>query len=141
MDRVEYPEGGNHYVNSPRRRASLSLSSRTLALVQKALRDVVHSPKGTGRKARLDFTEVAGKTGTAQVVRQEEYTGFEETPREERDHAWFACYAPVFAPEIAVVVLVEHGGHGGDAAAPIAKKIMEAYFGQKNQTNPEEPNS
>ncbi len=139
VDRIEFPDGRISYLNAKKKNSSLSISSNTLAIVQKALRDVVHSAKGTGRRAYLDFTEVAGKTGTAQVVRQEAYQDPKNIPREERDHAWFACYAPVFAPEIAIVVLVEHGGHGGDVAAPIAKKIMEAYFIQKKQRDPGDP--
>ena len=45
-----------------------------------------------------------------------------------RDHAWFVAYAPVQNPKIALVTLVEHGGHGGDAAAPLAKKVIEKYM-------------
>jgi penicillin-binding protein 2 len=50
-----------------------------------------------------------------------------------RDHAWFVAYAPAQKPEIAVVVLVEHGGHGGSAAAPLAKQVIEKYFTLKNE--------
>jgi penicillin-binding protein 2 len=46
-----------------------------------------------------------------------------------RDHALFVCYAPAEAPEIAVAVVVEHGGHGGSDAAPVARAVLEAYFG------------
>ena len=52
----------------------------------------------------------------------------EDIPRKEKDHAWFACYAPAETPEIVVVVLVEHGGHGGETAAPIAREILDEYF-------------
>ncbi len=45
-----------------------------------------------------------------------------------QDHAWFVAYAPADAPKIAVAVLVEHGGHGGAAAAPVARKVIEEYF-------------
>jgi penicillin-binding protein 2 len=104
-------------------------SPRTHALVKKALRDVVHSAKGTGQRARLPFTEVAGKTGTAQVVRQEEHgVHGEEIPWEERDHAWFACYAPVDESGNRGGGPGGTRGHGGVAAAPIAQKILEAYF-------------
>jgi penicillin-binding protein 2 len=74
---------------------------------------------------------VAGKTGTAQVIRapEEDEEGDEsEVPYKFRDHAWFVAYAPAEAPEIVVTVLVEHGGHGGSAAAPLARKVMEVYF-------------
>ena len=45
-----------------------------------------------------------------------------------RDHAWFVAYAPADHPKIAVAVVVEHGGHGGSAAAPVAKKVIEEYL-------------
>ena len=52
----------------------------------------------------------------------------EDLPYLIRDHAWFVAYAPAKQPEIVVVVLVEHGGHGGSEAAPVAKKLIEQYF-------------
>ena len=52
-----------------------------------------------------------------------------------RDHAWFTSFAPAEKPEIAVTVLVEHGGHGGSAAAPVAKKVLEKYFAKKQETD------
>ena len=52
----------------------------------------------------------------------------EETPYSHRDHAWFVAFAPYEKPEIAVSVIIEHGGHGGTTAAPIARKILETYF-------------
>ncbi|MBI5746109.1 MAG: penicillin-binding protein 2, partial [Nitrospirae bacterium] len=51
-----------------------------------------------------------------------------DTPKELQDHAWFIAYAPAEDPKIAVAVLVEHGGHGGSVAAPIAKRIIERYL-------------
>jgi len=134
VKQLEYPNGQVVLKNPPERRASISLTPRIHKLVQQALRDVVQSKKGTGQRAQVPNVEVAGKTGTAQVVRQEERVRNEEQiPWEQRDHAWFSCYAPVQAPEIAVVVLVEHGGHGGSAAAPVAQKILETYFRLLNE--------
>jgi penicillin-binding protein 2 len=66
-----------------------------------------------------------GKTGTAQVVGLRKGSSLSE---KFRDHAWFVAFAPVEKPEVAMSVLVEHGGHGGSAAAPIAKKAIEAYL-------------
>ena len=73
---------------------------------------------------------VAGKTGTAQVVRLKTTEGLkeEEIPFKYRDHGWFAAFAPVEAPEIVVVALAEHGGHGGSAAGPIVNAILSRYF-------------
>ncbi|MEJ2212495.1 MAG: penicillin-binding protein 2 [Gammaproteobacteria bacterium] len=73
---------------------------------------------------------IAGKTGTAQVfsVKQDEEYDEEKVSKKNRDHALFVAYAPVEDPQIAVAVIVENGGHGGSVAAPIAKKIMDAYL-------------
>jgi penicillin-binding protein 2 len=69
---------------------------------------------------------VAGKTGTAQVIAQKEQG--KKLSGLTQDHAWFIAYAPVENPRIAVAVLVEHGGHGGGAAAPIARRVIEEYI-------------
>jgi penicillin-binding protein 2 len=110
----------------------------TFSRIQKGLFGVVNEKRGTGWRARLKQIKVAGKTGTAQVVRlkkgpksKEE----EEIPYQHRDHAWFVGYAPYENPEIAVAVIVEHGGHGGSAAAPIVRKIIDAY----NKYYPQNP--
>jgi penicillin-binding protein 2 len=58
------------------------------------------------------------------------------TSYELQDHALFVAYAPAVAPEIAVAVIVEHGGHGGSAAAPVAKAMFEAYFGINREPPP-----
>jgi penicillin-binding protein 2 len=102
----------------------------TLSLIQKGLFGVVNEKRGTGWRARLKQIKVAGKTGTAQVVRLKKGPKSEEdeeTLYKHRDHAWFVGYAPFENPEIAVAVIVEHGGHGGSAAAPIVRKIIQAY--------------
>jgi penicillin-binding protein 2 len=105
------------------------VKERTLAFLRDALRAAVENPRGTGQRARLPGVSVAGKTGTAQVVEVgEDRKSREELPYHKRDHAWFLCFAPVEAPRVAVVVLVEHGGHGGAVAAPIARKILQGYF-------------
>jgi penicillin-binding protein 2 len=80
---------------------------------------------------KLRGLRVAGKTGTAQVIRMAEDDEEEderEVPYKFRDHALFVAYAPAEAAEIVVAVLVEHGGHGGSAAAPLARQVMETYF-------------
>jgi len=75
------------------------------------------------------MVEIAGKTGTAQVVEMKSaYVKTEQLAYFNRDHAWFVAYAPAQNPKIALVTLVEHGGHGGDAAAPLAKKVIEKYM-------------
>ncbi len=69
---------------------------------------------------------MAGKTGTSQVVKLRDSKG--AIPYEHRDHALFVAFAPYEKPEVAVAVVIEHGEHGGAAAAPIAGRILRAYF-------------
>ncbi len=107
--------------------------ARNLKLIREALVEAVNGDHGTGKKAQLEEITVAGKTGTAQVVRVKEYRHVkeEDIPYKYRDHAWFTCFAPAENPEIAITVLVEHGLHGSSAAAPVARAVMETYFGDR----------
>ncbi len=110
---------------------TVDVNEQHLNLVKEALRGVVNEQGGTGGRARIKDIQVSGKTGTAQVVHMkvtEEIEDEDQIPYQFRDHAWFVAFAPYEKPDIAVVVLVEHGGHGGAAAAPVAKKIMQTYF-------------
>jgi penicillin-binding protein 2 len=108
----------------------LSGMGKHLAAIREGLTGVVNGDHGTARIARIEGVTVAGKTGTAQVVKLAQYKGLKEEniPFKYRDHAWFTCFAPAEDPEIAVTVLVEHGLHGGSEAAPIAKAVLEKYF-------------
>ncbi len=98
--------------------------------IQQAMLHVVEGAHGTARRIRTPRYRIAGKTGTAQVfsVAQDAEYKENEVSKQMRDHALFIAYAPVEAPRIAVAVVVEHGGHGGSAAAPIARKIMDAWL-------------
>ena len=90
----------------------------------------VNTLGGTAHEhGKSDLVEYAGKTGTAQVraLRRDEDANIRGW-HPQRDHAWFAGYAPAHRPEIAIVVLIEHGGSGGKEAAPVAKEIVEGYF-------------
>ncbi len=96
--------------------------------IRKALAGVVND-YGTGGGARLPGITVGGKTGTAQVAQVKgKMIKSEDLPYEIRDHAWFAAIAPVEDPQICVVAMVEHGGHGGSAAAPIVKAVLQEFF-------------
>ncbi len=106
---------------------SISVQPGALAAVRDALMAVVME-KGTGARANVPGIEVAGKTGTVQVVRQETWIRSEDLPYEKRDHAWFASFATAGDKQLVVVVFVEHGGKGSLAAAPLAKKLYEIYF-------------
>lgn len=95
--------------------------------VHNALKGVVQSPSGTAHRSQLPKVEFAGKTGTAQVVNYDKF-GRKATSRKTEDHAWFVAYAPADKPEIAIAVIVEHGGHGGAAAAPVARSVIKRYL-------------
>jgi len=101
----------------------IPVKKEMLSMVKDALVGVVNDPGGTGGRARINDYTVAGKTGTAQVVSLDS----QSDEKKHRDHAWFTSYAPAESPEIAVTVLIEHGGKGGSVAAPIARKIIETY--------------
>jgi len=106
---------------------SLPLDSAVLDFVREALWAVVNE-RGTGARARVAGLDVAGKTGTAQVVGQATRIDSQDLPAEQRDHAWFVSFAPVDDPSLVVVVFVEHGGKGSASAAPLAKQLYEIYF-------------
>ena len=112
----------------PPKARGLNLPAEHLERVRDALWSVVNEPTGTGRAARLDGVAIAGKTGTAQVITQETRTDNKDLPMQHRDHAWFTSYAPAESPELVVVVFVEHGGAGSQAAAPLAKALYERFF-------------
>ena len=114
-----------------------SFPKESFRLVKLGMLAVVNEPGGTGAMARLYDVKVAGKTGTSQVVKlQDSKSG---TPYQYRDHALFVAFAPFDNPEIAVAVVVEHGEHGGAAAAPIAGRILRTYFDGKKPPRKEQP--
>ncbi len=110
----------------------LDLKPEHITWVKQGLWGVVHDPKGTGKLARHEQIAIAGKTGTAQVIRLSKHnTGRkfqEQLPERLRDHAWFVAFAPMEAPQIAVVVMIEHAGKGGSNFAGVAKAIIQAYL-------------
>jgi penicillin-binding protein 2 len=103
-----------------------------LAEVTAGLEAVVHGPAGTAR--RLRAIPMAGKTGTAQVVRLQEGVDAENLAPNLRHHAWFVGWAPLDEPELVVAVIVEHGGDGGAVAAPVAAEVLKAALGSPPQT-------
>jgi penicillin-binding protein 2 len=106
-------------------KAKLTVKPDTLKLIREALAGVV--TEGTGGRAKSSIVTIGGKTGTAQTAALR--TGPEkDIPKKLRDHAWFVAFAPVEDPKIAVAVLAEHMGHGGSAAAPLAKEVIETYM-------------
>lgn len=106
-------------------RGKIKAKPETFRIIKEALADVV--TKGTATRAKSSLVTIGGKTGTAQVAALR--TGPQENiPKKFRDHAWFVAFAPVESPKIAVAVLAEHMGHGGSAAAPLAKEVIETYM-------------
>jgi len=98
----------------------------TVDTVTKAMWGVVNDG-GTGTSAKVVGFDVAGKTGTAQVVNKSSYKKGSDT----EDHAWFLGFAPYRNPEIVVAVIIEHGGHGGEVSAPVAHAVLDAYYKKK----------
>ena len=117
--------------------SSVNVAPAILQFVRDVLTGVVYDERGTGHRAQLGSTFdvlVAGKTGTAQPASLDKQHLGEHL----NDHAWFAAIAPADKPEIAVTALVENGGHGGAVAAPLVRRVMEAYFrahGREDQLN------
>ena len=107
----------------------LPVSPKTINFIKEAIMGVVHDPTGTATKVRIEGLTIGGKTGTAQVVSSRFVASREEdVPWQYKDHAWFVCMSPVEKPEIVVSVFLEHGGHGGSAAGPIAREVVAAYL-------------
>jgi len=135
VKRVEAFDGTIREEIAPEIVGLADLKKSTITQLQNAMRDVVMSPRGTGKNARVLGVTVAGKTGTAQVVRMVEQ-GKTADEEEDRDHAWFMAYAPVEAPEIAIATIVEHAeGGGGAIAAPIVQEVLKRFF-TRNQGPP-----
>lgn len=116
IQKIVYTDGRPDAVKPSERLGLVSARPEAWDLVQRAMSVVVSS--GTGQSARVPGVDVAGKTGTAQNPHGE-------------DHAWFIAYAarPGEPPSIAMAVLVENGGHGSAAAAPVARRMIMAHFG------------
>lgn len=109
----------------PRVRRLISMDPRQLAWIKEGLRGVVNEKEGTAHAESLPGVDMAGKTGTAQVSHiTPKGVDSDRVWYFNRDHAWFAGYAPANDPEIAIVVMVEHGGGGGKNAVPIASRVV-----------------
>jgi penicillin-binding protein 2 len=123
IDGVDEPSGAGE---------SLGLNENNLRRVRSAMYDVSNHPRGTGYRSRIATEEfrMAGKTGTSQVrritqaERDSGVTRNEDLPWSRRDHALFVAFAPADNPKYAVAVVIEHGGGGSTAAAPIARDVM-----------------
>jgi penicillin-binding protein 2 len=123
VQRIERPGEGVVWHDPGRVTGHVELSPVVWAFLRQSLWSVVNDG-GTGGGARIPGLDVAGKTGTAQMIAKSKAERGE-------DHAWFASFAPVHNPEVVVIVLAERGGKGGQVAAPIARQILNAIFFEK----------
>ncbi|MBI1734116.1 MAG: penicillin-binding protein 2 [Candidatus Rokubacteria bacterium] len=126
VQRIERRDRGVVWNDDGKVMGHVELSPIVWEFLRRSLWGVVNEG-GTGGGARLPGIDVAGKTGTAQTIA-------DSKSEKGEDHAWFASFAPASAPEVVVVVLAEGGGKGGQVAAPIARKILNAIFLEKVAT-------
>ena len=109
------------------------ISESTVEKITDAMYGVVNEPGGTGGQLRLAGIELSGKSGTAQVIGYDTLARIHKEKKFD-DNAWFVGYAPRRNPEIVVSVLVQESGkHGGEAAGPVVRDIIKAYYDKKNK--------
>jgi penicillin-binding protein 2 len=133
------PDGKSMEEFEPKKMRHADIRPEVLDSVRRAMWGVVNEPRGTGYMARIANLDVCGKTGTAQVIEMKQGVSAPtqtSLPERQRDHAWFGGFAPLGAPRLTVVVLAEHGGHGASAAAPVAAKVMKAFFMPEKEKAP-----
>ncbi len=108
----------------------LEIGSEDLSVIKMGLRSVIEGERGTGRGLHDPMFALGGKTGTAQVARgySSKLVDESDLPYKLRDHAWFFGFSPVETPEILVVAVVEHGGHGASIAGPIVRDVIKGYY-------------
>jgi penicillin-binding protein 2 len=137
IQQIETQDGRVLRAFDPEIKGRLPLSEKNMELLRDGFWGAVNERGGTGYALKRLGTDVCGKTGTAQVVglpEDERARKMKRLSALQRDHALFVCFAPCGHdrhPEIAVAVIVEHAGHGGTAAAPIARKVIDEYFESK----------
>lgn len=135
VKRIETADGRILKAFEPQQKGNIGLSEKNIEILKYGLWGVVNEGGGTGHALKRKEEDVSGKTGTAQVVSMPDNENGRRrafVSSKHGDHALFVCYAPRENPEIAIAVIMEHAGHGGSAAAPIARKIIDAYFERKN---------
>ena len=118
----------------------IPLKREYLSLIREGMVAVVNEVGGTARKVQFEEFTVAGKTATSQVVSHETLETLDnetKSKREIQNHAWFVAFGPVEDPEISALALVEHGGGGSKAAAPIVRKILTYYIDNIYQPKPQ----
>jgi penicillin-binding protein 2 len=100
-------------------------------LIREGMVAVVNAEGGTARKVQFEEFTVAGKTATSQVISHKTLETLDNETKASKifqNHAWFVAFGPAEDPEISVLALVEHGGGGSKAAAPVVRKILSYYI-------------
>ncbi|MBL4824281.1 MAG: penicillin-binding protein 2 [SAR324 cluster bacterium] len=109
----------------------IPLKKKYLSLIREGMVAVVNSEGGTAKKVQFEEFTVAGKTATSQVISNETLETLDDEAKSSKifqNHAWFVAFGPAEDPEISVLALVEHGGGGSKAAAPVVRKILSYYI-------------
>lgn len=109
---------------------TLDLDPAHVELVTRGLHAAVNTEEGTAWDVRISELPFAGKTGTAQAPEVRKGADEDVALWLKQDHAWFVAYAPSKRPRVVVIALVEHGGFGGKVAAPVVRKVLEAYYAE-----------
>jgi penicillin-binding protein 2 len=123
VNRIVSLEGKTIKTFEPVMNSNVKLKKDVFRIVKEGMKGVVNEESGTAYGSRLQNISISGKTGTAQSVG--------EKGKNLGDHAWFIAFAPFEEPTISISILIEHGGHGSSASAPIAKLIAETFFKEK----------
>lgn len=129
VDRIQTANGKVVAAYEPTLRRQVNVSAAALEKLRRGMWMVVNTTGGTSYDARSAVIEFAGKTGTAQTKGGRRDNDVLTGWHADRDHAWFAGFAPAENAQIAIAVLIEHGGTGGKVAGPVARQIIEGYFG------------
>jgi len=115
------------------------LKPETVQIVEAAMLKCVEDARGTGRRSRIPGYQIIGKTGSAQIMSLDHHKQFAneaDIPYNFRDHAWYVAAVIDRTPRIAMCILIEHGHHGSSSAAPLAKDVIEAFYGKDNASEP-----
>jgi penicillin-binding protein 2 len=130
VSQIQNTQSGKNQIIAPFIQDKVALNPNNIAIVKQGMMDVT-LPGGTAASVGANAGyAIAAKTGTAQVIgiKQNEKYNEQGINERHRDHALFIAYAPAEDPKIALAVIVENGGHGGSAAGPIARKVMDYYL-------------
>jgi penicillin-binding protein 2 len=118
-------------VPPPPPQGTVAINPDVLKAIHDGMWMAVNEPGGTGGAAKIPGHDVAGKTGTAQVISNQGKAAAGKTDKDLRDNGWFVFFAPRDNPQIAGVVFLEHGVHGGNAAL-VVHHILDTFFAKKD---------